>query len=109
MAALIAVLVILAIVLVAIGVAVGWALWVLAGVIITGIVVGGLARLIIPGRQKIGILLTIILGWIGSAVGGYLGDQVLETGWLLTVVCEVGIAAVLVGVASAASGKATKA
>ena len=40
--------------------------------ILVGLVVGVLARLIMPGRDPIGILGTIIVGVIGAIVGGYL-------------------------------------
>jgi uncharacterized membrane protein YeaQ/YmgE (transglycosylase-associated protein family) len=41
--------------------------------IVVGFIVGLLARAIMPGDQKFGIILTIILGIIGSIVAGYLG------------------------------------
>ena len=41
--------------------------------IIVGLVAGALARLIVPGRQHMSIPMTILLGIIGSFVGGFLG------------------------------------
>jgi uncharacterized membrane protein YeaQ/YmgE (transglycosylase-associated protein family) len=41
--------------------------------IIVGFIVGLIARAIMPGDQKFGIIMTIILGIIGSLVAGYLG------------------------------------
>jgi uncharacterized membrane protein YeaQ/YmgE (transglycosylase-associated protein family) len=41
--------------------------------IIIGLVAGALARLILPGPQDIGILATIVVGMVGSFVGGFLG------------------------------------
>ena len=41
--------------------------------IIIGLIAGAIARLLIPGKQDIGILMTIVLGIIGSFVGGFLG------------------------------------
>jgi uncharacterized membrane protein YeaQ/YmgE (transglycosylase-associated protein family) len=40
----------------------GWAL--------AGLIVGGLARFLMPGRQPMGILMTMVLGIIGALVGG---------------------------------------
>jgi uncharacterized membrane protein YeaQ/YmgE (transglycosylase-associated protein family) len=40
------------------------------GFVAAGIFIGILARLIIPGRQRIGVLMTILAGFIGSIVGG---------------------------------------
>lgn len=44
--------------------------------IIVGLIVGLIARAIMPGEQKFGIILTIILGIVGSLVAGYLGAAV---------------------------------
>ena len=41
--------------------------------LIVGLVAGAIARLLIPGRQNMSILMTIVLGVIGSFVGGFLG------------------------------------
>ncbi len=42
--------------------------------IIVGFIIGLIARAIMPGEQKLGIILTTILGIVGSVVAGYLGD-----------------------------------
>jgi uncharacterized membrane protein YeaQ/YmgE (transglycosylase-associated protein family) len=42
-------------------------------IIVIGLIAGALARLIVPGRQSMSILMTIVLGVIGSFVGGFLG------------------------------------
>ncbi len=42
--------------------------------ILIGLVVGVLARLIYPGRQNMGIIVTILLGIAGSFVASYLGQ-----------------------------------
>jgi uncharacterized membrane protein YeaQ/YmgE (transglycosylase-associated protein family) len=41
--------------------------------IIIGLIAGALARLLVPGRQDIGIGMTIVLGIVGSFIGGFLG------------------------------------
>ena len=41
--------------------------------VIIGLIAGAVARLLIPGKQDIGILMTIVVGVIGSFVGGFLG------------------------------------
>jgi uncharacterized membrane protein YeaQ/YmgE (transglycosylase-associated protein family) len=48
--------------------------------IVWGLFVGMLARLIVPGRQGIGIIWTILLGVSGSVVGGILATKVLNIG-----------------------------
>jgi uncharacterized membrane protein YeaQ/YmgE (transglycosylase-associated protein family) len=41
--------------------------------IVIGLIAGALARLVIPGKQDLSILGTIVLGIVGSFVGGFLG------------------------------------
>lgn len=51
-------------------------IWDLIGFIIFGLVVGLLARLVIPGRQRIGLLRTLLLGMAGSVVGGLIASLI---------------------------------
>jgi uncharacterized membrane protein YeaQ/YmgE (transglycosylase-associated protein family) len=41
--------------------------------IVIGLIVGILARFLMPGRDPMGFVLTAILGIIGAALGGWLG------------------------------------
>ncbi|MEO7130741.1 MAG: GlsB/YeaQ/YmgE family stress response membrane protein [Dermatophilaceae bacterium] len=41
--------------------------------IVVGLIAGALARLIVPGKQDLSIPATILLGIVGSFVGGFLG------------------------------------
>jgi uncharacterized membrane protein YeaQ/YmgE (transglycosylase-associated protein family) len=41
--------------------------------IVIGLIAGALARLLVPGRQDLSIPTTILIGIIGSFVGGFLG------------------------------------
>jgi uncharacterized membrane protein YeaQ/YmgE (transglycosylase-associated protein family) len=41
--------------------------------LLVGVIAGALARLLVPGRQHLSIAMTIVLGIIGSFVGGFLG------------------------------------
>ena len=51
----------------------------LIGFLIAGLIIGALARLLLPGRQKIGIALTLLLGVLGSVIGGVIANA-LGTG-----------------------------
>ena len=42
------------------------------GAIIVGLIVGALARLVMPGKQNIGVIMTIVLGALGSFLGSWL-------------------------------------
>ena len=44
------------------------------GFIVFGFVVGLVARLILPGKQRIGLLWTVVLGILGSVVGGVIAN-----------------------------------
>jgi uncharacterized membrane protein YeaQ/YmgE (transglycosylase-associated protein family) len=43
------------------------------GWIVFGLIVGALAKLVMPGRDPGGIIVTILLGIVGSVVGGFIG------------------------------------
>jgi uncharacterized membrane protein YeaQ/YmgE (transglycosylase-associated protein family) len=45
-------------------------------ILFIGLIVGALAKLIMPGRDPGGILVTILLGIAGSLVGGFIGRLV---------------------------------
>jgi uncharacterized membrane protein YeaQ/YmgE (transglycosylase-associated protein family) len=42
-------------------------------IIIVGAIAGFVARLLVPGRQDLSVLATVVLGIVGSLVGGLLG------------------------------------
>lgn len=42
--------------------------------IILGLIAGALAKLILPGKQGGGIIVTIVLGIVGAFLGGWLGS-----------------------------------
>jgi len=46
--------------------------------IVLGLLVGILARFIMPGTQAMGLIGTILLGIVGAVVGGFIGIQL---GW----------------------------
>lgn len=42
-------------------------------ILVIGLIAGALARLLVPGKQNLSIPMTIVLGVVGSFVGGFLG------------------------------------
>lgn len=42
-------------------------------VLVIGLIAGALARLLVPGKQNLSIPMTILLGVVGSFVGGFVG------------------------------------
>jgi uncharacterized membrane protein YeaQ/YmgE (transglycosylase-associated protein family) len=100
------ILIVVLLVLVVVLPIVGWALWVLLSAAFVGAIIGGLARLVLPGRQDIGIFSTVVIGWIGSLFGGLIGRHLFHVGSFLTVLCEIAVAAALVAAASSGAGNA---
>jgi uncharacterized membrane protein YeaQ/YmgE (transglycosylase-associated protein family) len=45
----------------------------IVSLLVIGLIAGFLARAIVPGRQHLSIPMTILLGIVGSFVGGFLG------------------------------------
>jgi len=50
------------------------------GLIVIGLLAGFIARAVVPGRQSMSILQTILLGIVGSFVGGFLGRLLFGSG-----------------------------
>jgi uncharacterized membrane protein YeaQ/YmgE (transglycosylase-associated protein family) len=46
------------------------------GFIVFGLVVGAVARLLVPGRQHLSLGMTVLLGVIGSVVGGVVANAI---------------------------------
>jgi uncharacterized membrane protein YeaQ/YmgE (transglycosylase-associated protein family) len=68
--------------------------------ILAGIVIGALGRLIIPGRQAIGWILTFALGLVGAVLGGFLATGMNIDVWWQTLIVQVIVAAILVALVS---------
>ena len=47
--------------------------------LVFGLVVGFLARAIMPGTQKMGWLATMLLGVVGSIIGGFIGALISDS------------------------------
>ncbi len=45
----------------------------IVSIIVIGLIAGAVARLLVPGRQNLSIGMTLVLGIVGSFVGGFLG------------------------------------
>ena len=75
--------------------------------IVIGFVAGLLARAVVPGRQDLGIVLTLVLGLIGSVVGNLLfslikgdGAQFDVGGWWASIIGAI----IVLGIYVAATG-----
>ena len=72
-----------------------WVVW--------GLFVGVIARALKPGRRRLGLGLTVVLGIVGSLIGGFIATQVLDIAdvndfdfgsFLIAVLTSVGLLAV---------------
>lgn len=60
--------------------------------IVFGLIVGVLAKFLLPGKDPGGIIVTILLGIAGSVVAGYVGQQLgwyqpgQAAGWIMSIV-----------------------
>ncbi len=69
--------------------------------LITGLVIGAVAHLLVPGRQRIGIILTILIGIAGALVGGVVTAALLGPGHLIiTFLVSLVVAALLISAVS---------
>lgn len=64
------------------------------GFLLLGLIAGAIAKLILPGKQGGGWLITLVLGVVGALLGGWLGSVLFDvelgsffnlTTWLLAI------------------------
>jgi uncharacterized membrane protein YeaQ/YmgE (transglycosylase-associated protein family) len=67
------------------------------GFIVFGLVVGVVARLLVPGRQQLTLGMTVLLGMVGSVVGGVIANA-LGTGDVLELNFVGSVVAILASV-----------
>jgi uncharacterized membrane protein YeaQ/YmgE (transglycosylase-associated protein family) len=67
----------------------------IVGWILFGLVVGALAKLVMPGRDPGGIIVTMLLGIVGAVLGGFIGRALgfygpqEAAGWLMSILGAV--------------------
>jgi uncharacterized membrane protein YeaQ/YmgE (transglycosylase-associated protein family) len=65
--------------------------------LVIGLVIGGLARLLVPGRQHIGLILTILIGMVAALVAGLITTAIIGVGHtVITFIVALVAAALLV-------------
>jgi uncharacterized membrane protein YeaQ/YmgE (transglycosylase-associated protein family) len=74
-------------------------LWSIITWAVFGLIVGAIARAIYPGRQPMGILMTMVLGIVGSLIGGFIswglgfadaeGGPFQGAGWIMSLIGAV--------------------
>jgi uncharacterized membrane protein YeaQ/YmgE (transglycosylase-associated protein family) len=68
--------------------------------IIIGLIVGALAKLVMPGKDPGGIIITILLGIVGAFVGTFIGRALglygpgQAAGWIMSVIGAIIVLAI---------------
>ena len=79
--------------------------------LLAGIIIGPLARLVLPGRQNISLGMTILIGAVGAILGGFLADAigVGDTDGIdwIKIAIQVAVAAVVVLIYGSMAGRST--
>lgn len=87
----------------------GWAVidvaWTLLGYVVIGLVVGGLARILVRQSTGYGLGATILMGILGALLGGLIASW-LDVGWLLGLLISVLVSAVLIAATTPALRRA---
>lgn len=80
------------------------------GWILLGLIIGALAKLVMPGNDPGGVIITILIGIVGSVLGGFIGKAIFGGGlggffdlrtWLLGLVGSL----ILLGVWRVVAGR----
>lgn len=79
------------------------------GLLIVGLIIGALARLVKPGRQTLGIAMTMLLGVVGALAGGWIASllgtgDITELNFLGFIIAVV-VAVLLIGLAEGTMGR----
>ncbi len=86
-------------------------LWTIIGAILIGLLIGPLARLVMPGKQNISVGMTIVLGFVAALLGGWIA-QLLGVGdtdgidWIKLLI-QVVVAAIFIGIYGSMRGRST--
>lgn len=72
----------------------------LIGGLLAGLIIGPLARLVLPGKQDISLIMTVVLGAVGAIVGGFVyqalgGTETSGIDWIKLLIQVVVAAAVV--------------
>jgi uncharacterized membrane protein YeaQ/YmgE (transglycosylase-associated protein family) len=78
------------------------------GWIVAGLVIGAIARLIVPGRQPIGVLGTILIGMAAAVIGGILWQAIFSGNEGIAWIGSIIVAVVIVALYSRAAGGAAE-
>lgn len=70
--------------------------WFIVVLVVMGLVIGGLARLIVPGKNSMSLLVTLGIGVVGTLLSGFIGRAIFGAdgrfgSWIFALVITVGL------------------
>ncbi|KAA1251640.1 GlsB/YeaQ/YmgE family stress response membrane protein [Mycobacterium simiae] len=89
--------------------------WTILTAIIGGLIIGALARWVMPGKQDIGVFMTILLGIAGSFIGSWICYNVFDYqnqggGWaVVPFLVGILVAVVLIAIYLGVTGRSRRA
>jgi uncharacterized membrane protein YeaQ/YmgE (transglycosylase-associated protein family) len=75
------------------------------GYILVGLIVGLLARMLVPGRDPVGLLGTLAIGVVGAVLGGWLAGAFFKETAGVDWLASIGVAVLLVLLVRSSSGR----
>ena len=75
--------------------------------IVAGLIIGALARLIVPGHQNMGWLATMVLGVVAAVIGGLLWNAIFPKNAGIAWIGSIIVAVILVWIYAGASSRRT--
>src|SRR3954453_20210862 len=72
--------------------------------LIAGLIIGALARLVLPGTQPIGIVATALFGIAGSLIGAILAHALDWHSTIVQLLLSIGVSALLVAAIAGSTG-----
>jgi uncharacterized membrane protein YeaQ/YmgE (transglycosylase-associated protein family) len=76
--------------------------------LVAGAIIGVLARLIMPGKQNMSMVATVILGVIAAIIGGILWEAIFPTNEGIAWIGSIIVALVLLWIYGAIAGRRTR-
>lgn len=79
-------------------------LWAIIVWAVFGLICGAIGRLLVPGRQSMSLLMTMVMGVVGSFIGGFIayifagGEALQASGFLLSIIGAVIAVAAYAGI-----------
>ncbi len=70
--------------------------WFIVVLVIMGLIIGALARLLVPGRDPMGVGGTLAIGVIGTLISGFIGRALFGAdgrfgSWILALIVTIGL------------------